>query len=96
MRPKSETRNWRVLATFWLTLAPMTLQFPLFVDARYNAEQDVQFESDEVESVEETTRSRLFAGSFKVTKVSLRGGRQYLLGGHFAAPIEAARRALKS
>lgn len=71
----------------------MILQFPLCVDARYNAEQDVQFESGEVESLEEALRSRLFAGRFKVTVVRLNGGRQYLLGGHFKSQIDAARRA---
>ena len=71
----------------------MTLQFPLFIDARYNAEQDVEFDSKDVESVEESTRSRLFAGTFKVTQVQLSGGREYLLGGHFRAQIEAGRSA---
>ncbi|HEX9998702.1 MAG TPA: hypothetical protein VGB45_16325 [Abditibacterium sp.] len=70
----------------------MLLHFPLFIDPRYNAEQDVQFDSGEVESIEETTRSRIFAGSFKVTRVRLSGNREYLLSGHFAAQIEAARR----
>lgn len=69
----------------------MMLRLPLFIDPRYNAEQDVQFEANEVEQVEETTRSRVFAGSFDVTRVRLRGGREYLLGGHFASQIEAAR-----
>lgn len=69
----------------------MILQFPLFIDARYHAEQDVQFESGEVESIEETTRSRLFAGRFKVTIVRLSGNREYVLGGHFKVQIEMAR-----
>ena len=70
----------------------MLLRLPLFVDPRYNAEQDVQFDPAEVESIEETTRSRVFAGTFKVTRLRLRGGREYLLGGHFASQIEAARK----
>lgn len=67
------------------------LRFPLFIDPRYNAEQDVEFEAAEVESAEETIKSRIFAGSFKVTRVRLSGNREYLLGGHFKSQIEAAR-----
>lgn len=70
----------------------MRLKFPLFVDARYNAEQDVEFEAEEVESVEETTRSLFLGGSHKITVVALRGGRIYSLGGHFEAQIERAGR----
>ena len=69
----------------------MLIRLPLFVDPRYNAEQDVQFDLDEIESVEETTRSRIFAGNFDVTRVRLRGGREYLLSGHLASQIQAAR-----
>lgn len=66
----------------------MQLKFPLFVDPRYNAEQDVEFEADEVEAVEETTRSLFLGGTHKITLVTLSGGRFYTLGGHFKSQIE--------
>ena len=70
----------------------MRLKFPLFVDPRYNAEQDVEFEADEVESVEETTRNLFLGARHNISLVTLRGGRLYTLGGHFKAQIERARR----
>ena len=69
----------------------MRLKFPLFVDARYNAEQDVEFEAEEVESIEETTRTLFLGGNHKITLVTLSGGRLYTLGGHFKSQIERAR-----
>lgn len=70
----------------------MRLKFPVFVDPRYSAEQDVEIETDEVESVEETTRGLLLGGSHKITLVTLASGRSYALGGHVQAQIEGARR----
>ncbi len=69
----------------------MRLKFPLFVDPRYNAEQDVEFDSDEVESVEETMRNLFLGARHKITLVRLQGGRLYTLGGHFKSQIERAR-----
>ena len=68
----------------------MKLKFPLLVDPRYNAEQDVEFDSAEVEALEETTRSLFFGGSHKITLVTLRNGRQYTLNGHHRLQIERA------
>ncbi|RYX82745.1 hypothetical protein EON83_18170 [bacterium] len=70
----------------------MLLKFPLFVDARYNAEQDVEFDAAQVESLNETRRSLFLGGNHKITIVTLRDGRQYTLNGHFQAQIERARR----
>lgn len=71
----------------------MRLKFPLFVDPRYNAEQDVEFEASDVEFVEEARRGLLFGGQHPITLVSLSGGRRYTLNGHFREQIERTRRA---
>ena len=70
----------------------MRLKFPLFVDPRYNAEQDVEFNSEDIESVEETTRNLFLGGSHKITSVTLSNGRSYTLNGHFGQEIERARK----
>ncbi len=70
----------------------MRLKFPLFVDARYNAEQDVEFDSDDIENLGETMRSLFLGGNHKITVVTLRDGRQYTLNGHVQSEIERASR----
>ncbi|BCM90887.1 hypothetical protein IAD21_02750 [Abditibacteriota bacterium] len=68
----------------------MRLKFPLFVDARYNAEQDVEFDVDDIANLDETTRSLFLGGSHKITNIALRDGRQYTLNGHVKGEIERA------
>jgi hypothetical protein len=70
----------------------MRLKFPLFVDARYNAEQDVEFDSADVTSLDEMMRTLFLGGNHKITVVTLRDGRQYTLNGHVQSEIERARR----
>ena len=70
----------------------MRLKLPLFVDARYNAEQDVEFDAENVQNVDETMRSLFLGGNHKITQVTLRDGRQYTLSGHLKMQIERAQK----
>jgi hypothetical protein len=69
----------------------MLLKLPLFMDARYNAGQDLQFDSENVASLEETARSLLLGSTHSITNIVLKDGRRTTLAGHVQEPIAAAR-----
>lgn len=64
----------------------------LFTDPIYHAERHIEFDPQEVLSVE-LSRARLFLrGSYQVTRIKMQSGGVHLLKGDVLEEIEAARR----
>jgi hypothetical protein len=65
----------------------------VLTNPNYHTDKFVEFDPNQVISMEEKTIRILFGGKHRVTVITLQGGRRYFLKGDLIAQIEAARQA---
>ena len=67
------------------------MRYKIFSDPFYHSDNEIEFEPNDVISVERRTLTLFMRGKHQVTYVTLRNGAEHALEGDVAAEIEAAR-----
>ena len=67
------------------------MQFIVFTDPRYHAEQHVELDPTQIASVEEKTVRLFMDGKHRVTVVTLQNGERHTLAGFVAQQIARAK-----